>query len=32
MIGIRRSRIVNESVSDAPDIYAEANELFYKSL
>lgn len=29
---IKRSRRVNESVSDAPDIYAEANELFYKTL
>lgn len=32
MIRIKRSRKVNESVSDAPDIYAEANELFYKAL
>lgn len=32
MIKIKRSRKVNESVSDAPDIYAEANELFYKAL
>lgn len=32
MIKIKRSRRVNESVSDAPDIYAEANELFYKAL
>ena len=32
MIKIRRSRKVNESVGDAPNIYAEANELFYKAL
>lgn len=32
MIEIKRSRRVSESVSDAPDIYAEANELFYKAL
>ena len=32
MIKIKRSRKVNESVGDAQDIYAEANELFYKAL
>lgn len=32
MIKIKQSRKVNESVGDAQDIYAEANELFYKAL
>ena len=32
MIRIKRSRKVNESMNDASDIYAEANELFYNAL
>lgn len=32
MLKIKRSRKVNESVGDATEIYAEANELFYKAL